>query len=363
MFAVGCSDDSAGTPAATVAPTSEAPTTAANTQAPDTTATPAETDPATTETATAAFDLSGDWLLMARVTDNVGYFTGDDTPVLARNYAVTCDDETCAAGSLVVSAPGGDTLGDDHDMTFTFDGTRLAVKGTRQSACLDPATGDASGPDNSAITTTADLVVNEAGDGFTGTTALNLVTPESAECVGEQLSYLADATLHRAAAAPASPTPSIFAGSDTDSDLVQRGVLRCDAGEGCDYRLRISMDDSTADGSTINRQLDFLLTDHGSGTFAGVANYTESCLSDTDGTFVAADAYDITQTAVVGWQLSPAGDPVLISIEKTHGEPAATLTPEQAAICTAWDQESEFAGLPLEGSTPLIDWGVPAANA
>jgi len=318
------------------------------------------TTPATDSPA-ASIDLRGTWLLIEKVTENTGYL-GDGVPVLSRYYKITCDDVACEGGTIVVAGPGGDTFGADYDMSFIFDGSKLFTQGSRKAACLDPTTGNETELMNSTVNTNVELTVDAAAGGFAGTITVGLMTDASAQCKGEDLGFTADLSMTRAAAPSVGPTPSIFVGSDTDNEGLQRGVLKCDSG--CDYKMRLSLDDSTAEGPKLHEQIEFQLADQGDGTYTGTAHYKVSCLSDADGTFIAPDAYEVTHSVRVGWQLTVTGDPILVTIEKVVGEPAATLPTEQRAVCTSFTTNTSFAGLPLDDAAPpLVDWGVPAANS
>jgi len=361
-IAAGCSDSK---PSALVPTTTAAPTTVAVTDsvAPETSAaadTTAATTPATDPPA-ASVDLRGKWLLMEKVTEKKGDYLNDAVPVLSRYYNITCDNVACDGGTIVVSGPGGDSFGDEYDMTFMFDGTKLFTQGSRTTECLDPTTGETTDLKNSTVNTNVELDLNGAATGFTGKITVNLVTEASAQCKGEDIGFTADLSMTKAAASPVGPTPSIFVGSDTNNEGLQRGVLHCDSG--CDYKLRMNLEDSTAEGPKLHEQIEFLLTDQKDGTYTGTAHYKESCLSDDDGNFIAAAAYDVTHSVRVGWQLSADGNPILVTIEKVVGEPDPALPVEQRALCSSFTIETSFAGYPLDDAAPLlIDWGVPVAN-
>lgn len=300
-------------------------------------------------------------VLVRRITEDDGIFLtpeGNDPVIEARIYEFTCDDVACSSVTLGSSSLSGDEA---EPFQVGFDGTTLSGTDARVVPCLDPTTGEATGPELTGDALNIEMTATDIGTGvpvFEGVFVQRYENPGSAECQAESTGYVADAWMFDAATAPViEPIEAVF-GGEADVPSVERGIRRCTPADGaCDFVLRQTFDRMLPDGGVVRASIDWLLSGDPVSGYTGTTIYDEGCLSDVDRSFVSADAYETTHTVMLRTYDVASG--VLIVDEHRSAVPLATLTPEQAAVCAPFERTVSFVGLPI--STPLaIDWSMPA---
>lgn len=320
----------------------------------ETSAAPAPTEPATTEAAgESAFPGDGEWTAYYRITDNGGWYTSPD---VAFTFPVKfeCDDATCSTGTRTAN-PAGDPV----PTPFTFDGEILSNKFDQMEACLNPTTGVADGPlltATTAIDTMAPVMDGSDIIAFVGVRNFVAVTVGSADCTAEELGYKADVVYFRDdAGAPSALTGDGWFRAGTGDNTIERAIRLCTATP-CDLQYRMPKQMLTADGSYQPVFVDVLLARAADGTYVGSANWVDSCASDNDNSFVAAEGYDTTLKVVL--TAIELGDVTIIQAsESQSGTPHASLTPEQAAVCSPYELEEAVHGIRmLDTAVEVTSW-------
>lgn len=356
LFGAACggTDESA-----TTEPTATEPSTSVVVTTQPATTLPAPPEPApTTTTPSVGFPGDGEWTAYYRVTaDNLWWGTTD----IAVSYPVTfeCDDAACSTGTSTPN-PAGEPVA----APFTFDGDILSTQFDQMEACLDPTTGEPNGPKLTATTlidTMAPVLDGTDIVAFVGVRNFAAVTVGSAECTEEEGSYTADVLyLRDDVGTPAAITADGWFRAGFE-EVVERAIRLCTATP-CDLQYRIPRQQLVADGSYQPVFLDVLLTQNADGTYTGSTSWVDSCASDVDNSFVATEGYDttleVTLTAV------QVGEQVIIrATEAQSGTPHASLTPEQAAVCTSYEFEESVNGIRMmDGAVDVISWVDPPIN-
>lgn len=305
------------------------------------------------------FPGDGDWTAYYRVTSDNGWF---GTTAVAYSFPVTfdCDDAECSSG---LSRPN--PTGDRAPALFNFDGDILSTQYDGEVACLDPTTGEATGPrltNTSLIDTLTPVLEGTNIIAFVGVRDFAGVTEGSEKCTEEDASYTADVVyLSDDANTPATITADGWFRTGYDEDVFERAIRLCTATP-CDLQYRIPRSGLVADGSYQSVFIDVPLTQNADGTYTGSTTFIDSCASDIDQSFVAAEGYDatleVTLTAV------QVGDQMIIrATEVQTGTTHASLTAEQAAVCTDYEFETSVNGIRMvDGAVDVISWADPPIN-
>ncbi|MCB1001696.1 MAG: hypothetical protein R2713_21840 [Ilumatobacteraceae bacterium] len=341
------------------------------------TAAPAPTSVATTETATPTsaapvgltFPAGNDWvewLVVRRVTSDDGYWgaTGAALPVEARAYWARCDGDVC-------TAPQFDTrwLSDVEStglapIDAALEGQYLTWGATEAAACLDPATGQATGPQESDQTSGFTLeAIGDAGSVWQGPYQLMVETEGSAACMAEEAGYTASMVLFDPAAVPASDDPvGAWWGESGSVPGVERLVRACEPSEECDAVLRFAEDEPTAPSP--NRTMwDVPLRRGTDGVWYGSIEYTGACISDLDQGYVSPVGYTITREVwltvydLAGTDVGRAAEMDDRVVGITHPD----LPADQAAVCAPFERVERYVAL-ANREPRFLEWTTPAGE-
>lgn len=326
-------------------------------------AVPVETGAATSDT-----DISGEYIMVRRVTSDRGWFgldvidTTDNFVHEARTYdIVAIGGVTDGAAELsITSRYFGESeflAGDPFDATF--DAGVIAFENATYEACLSVATGEIDGPAEALLTSTLQVRESKIPGIFAGTFTYTAESVASDDCEAEDIGYTADAWLIRPDAAQAVAVPGVYAGQyirDESLWQAEYWVRECVAGEGCELVVRYEQSVTAADGSTSDRLIDVFLSETGDGEYVGGATYSAGCMND--GVVVDEDAYDVRISAVAAFYDLGGGEQVMIFDKEEHVTPGE-VTADVAAQCGAYTTGEVFAGLPIDREA---DWSTAAGN-
>lgn len=326
--------------------------------------------PASVGAASADDDISGDYVMVRRVTSDSGWFgldtidTTDNFMHEARTYAiVTIGGVVDGAAELSVTSRyigESEFFASDPFAATLRDGVISFVNET-YDVCLSTATGEYDGPREALLTSTLEARQTKTPGIFAGAFTYAAENPASAECEAEDIGFTADAWLIHPDAGQAVAAPGVYAGQYVSDDLVwqaEYSVRECTDGEGCDIVVRYGQVLTEPDGAASEQVIDVFMLATGDGGYAGGATYTGDCVDD-GAVLIAEDAYDVRVSAVAAFYDLGDGEQALV-LDKEEQITTGKVSDDIAAQCRSYAVEHVFAGLPIDRPA---DWTAPAANS
>ncbi|CAN5730622.1 hypothetical protein BH24ACT5_BH24ACT5_24050 [soil metagenome] len=363
--------------APTVAPTAPPATIASATIAP-VTITPATITPATLVPATVAptappvtvagptlpIDgptLEGEWTMARRVTVDEGFWSGNDLVVESRTVQLTCADPTCASIDLFTRLPGTtDQRSSPTPLAIT--GAEMQGSDNYQLPCQSKLTDDFDGPDTADTTVSYRLQLAPTNPvTITGTFQQTLVTPESAECYPEQISYQSTVQLVPMSAPAIPAVVADYTGDSTDRGRAESGVHACTEPT-CAITVRELDRVPNAAGDLDTIFIDYPMTAMPDGTYGGAAAFGHPCLNEADDSVVNPAGYQVQSTLTASFVTTASNEPMIRTTRVDTMTPSPLLGPTEVALCPATTVTAGFIGLP--GGPEFdsrMDWLAPAA--